>query len=238
MDGYQKADKDHPLDKAHPVNKDHPADKNHPVVVNHAVKKQARNIRIREAGIEDASGIAQVRVASWKSTYRDIIPQDYLDSLSAEEYTGYWQGILAANGSQGYTCVAEKETNRVGGTLQSTQNDSSIVSKKIIGFALGGVERSQDPIFKGELYALYLLEAYQHQGIGRRLVSAIARNLIREGIHSMLAWVLWDNPARAFYEALGGSPVYEKPMLISGREFKQIAYGWHNLVTLLEPSNK
>lgn len=199
MGVYQKADKAHPVDENHPV------------------KKHVPKVHIREAGLEDAGGIAQVRVASWQSTYRDIIPQDYLDALSAEEYTSYWQGILAANGRQGYTCVAEKETN------------------KIIGFALGGVERSQDPIFKGEIYALYLLEAYQHQGIGRKLVSAIARYLMREGINSMLVWVLSDNPARTFYETLGGNPVYEKPMMISGKEFKQIAYGWQNLVMLLDP---
>jgi ribosomal protein S18 acetylase RimI-like enzyme len=235
--GYQKADKAHPADRNHPVaDKTHPvADKTHPADKTHAVKKQTPNIHIREAGLEDASGIARVRVASWQSTYRDIIPQDYLDSLSAEEYTGYWQGILAANGSQGYTYVAEKETNKIGRTLQATQNDSSFEPNKIIGFALGGVERSRDSIFKGELYAIYLLEAYQHQGIGRKLVSALARNLIRERINSMLVWVLSDNPARAFYETLGGNPVYEKPMLISGREFKQIAYGWQSLVTLLEP---
>jgi len=175
------------------------------------------NILIREAGLEDASGIARVRVAGWQSTYLGIIPQNYLDSLSIEEYVGHWQGILAANGRQGHTYVAENETN------------------EIIGFALGGGERSQDPVFKGELYALYILDAYQRFGIGRRLVFTIAGYLIREGINSMLAWVLSDNPARAFYEALGGVPVYEKPMRISGKELKQIAYGWENLANLVDP---
>ena len=173
-------------------------------------------IHIREAGLEDASSIARVRVTSWQSTYRGLIPQNYLDSLSTIEYTAHWQGILAANGRQGYACVAESETG------------------EIIGFALGGVERSQDPIFKGELYALYILDSYQNYGIGRKLISAIARHLIQQGINSMLAWVLSDNPARAFYEALGGQPLYEKPIMISGKELKQIAYGWQNLITLIE----
>lgn len=180
------------------------------------MNKPISKIHIRGAGLEDASSIARVRVTTWQSTYRGLIPQDYLDSLSTIEYTAHWQGILAANGRQGYACVAESE------------------STEIIGFALGGVERSQNPIFKGELYALYILDSYQNHGIGRKLVSAIARHLILEGINSMLVWVLSDNPARAFYEALGGEPLYEKPMMISGKELKQIAYGWQNLITLIE----
>jgi ribosomal protein S18 acetylase RimI-like enzyme len=178
-------------------------------------EKGTSDIRIRNAHVADASSIAKVRIASWRSTYRGIIPHDYLESLSAQEYTGHWQGILAANGRQGYTYVAE----HAGG---------------IIGFALGGVERSQDPIFRGEIYALYLLEAYQHRGIGRKLVAAIAGYLMQENINSMLVWVLSENPAQAFYEVLGGKQIYEKPIMISGKEFKQIAYGWKELSPLAD----
>ena len=184
------------------------------------MNKPTFNIHIREAGLEDASSIARVRVASWQSTYHGIIPQNYLDSLSTAEYLGHWQGILAANGRQGYTCVAENEAG------------------EIIGFALGGGERSLDPKFEGELYALYIMETYQRRGIGRNLVFTIAGYLVHEGINSMLAWVLSDNPACAFYEALGGEPVYEKPMMISGKELKQIAYGWSNLFPLVDPQKR
>lgn len=194
MGAYQKADRDRPV-----------------------IDRPASKIHIREAGIEDATDIAQVRVASWQSTYRGVIPENYLESLSAAEFTGHWQGILAANGRQGYTCVAENQAG------------------EIIGFALGGVERSEDPTFQGELYALYLLEAYQRHGIGRELVFTIARYLIRERINTMLAWVLSDNPARAFYETMGGKQVYEKPIMISGKKLKQVAYGWLDLLALVDP---
>lgn len=181
----------------------------------HPADRKIFTVHIREASVEDASGIAQVRVSSWQTTYHGIIPQDYLDSLSTEEYTHHWQGILAAEGRQGYTCVAESQ------------------SGEIIGFALGGVERTQEPLFQGELYSLYLLERYQNRGIGKNMVYTIARYFLQQGINSMLAWVLAENPARSFYRALGGEQVYEKPVMISGKRFKQVAYGWPDLISLV-----
>ncbi len=37
---------------------------------------------------------------------------------------------------------------------------------RIVGFAVGGPERSGNPVYKGELYAIYIIEEYQQQGIG------------------------------------------------------------------------
>jgi len=42
-------------------------------------------MRIREASVEDASAIARVAVDTWKTAYRGIIDDNYLNSLSYEE---------------------------------------------------------------------------------------------------------------------------------------------------------
>jgi GNAT superfamily N-acetyltransferase len=96
----------------------------------------------------------------------------------------------------------------------------------------GGVERTSDPVYKGELMAIYILQNHQGKGIGRCLAQAIALRLHLLGINSMLVWVLGDNPACQFYAALGGSPVYEKELEIGGKPLIELAYGWMDTKSL------
>ena len=39
----------------------------------------------------------------------------------------------------------------------------------IVGFSCAGPERSGDPTYRGEVYAIYILRAFQDQGLGRQL---------------------------------------------------------------------
>jgi ribosomal protein S18 acetylase RimI-like enzyme len=84
------------------------------------------------------------------------------------------------------------------------------------------------------LYALYLHPDYFRQGIGKQLVQTAARRLIQDGMSSMLAWVLVQNPSRKFYEALGGKYLYEKPIEIGGASLNEVAYGWPDIHTLAQ----
>jgi len=163
---------------------------------------------IRQAQITDANGIAHVHIESWRTTYRGIVPDTFLASMSYEARERYWTGVLSQAESQDFVFVAQAE-----------QGD-------IIGFTSGGPERSGDPVYKGELYAIYLLQEYQGQGIGRRLVASLAERLYQAGMSSMLLWVLAANPACRFYEALGGLPLKTHQITIGGAMLDEIAYGW------------
>ena len=145
-------------------------------------------MQIRLAQLSDAGGIARVHVDTWRASYRGIIPDAHLDSLSYEQREQRWRDNFAGFGPDVFMYVA-------------TDDDS-----RVIGFAGGGPERGGDPTYKGELYALYLLQSYQRQGIGRELTRTVAHHLAKQGHSSMLAWVLAQNPSRKFYEALGGQP--------------------------------
>jgi len=50
----------------------------------------------------------------------------------------------------------------------------------IAGFAHSGPERSGHKLYAGELYAIYLLAAYQRQGLGRQLTRAVANETIEK----------------------------------------------------------
>ena len=178
-------------------------------------------MHIRLAQPSDAGGIARVHVDSWRSTYRGIVPDNYLAGLSYEQRENYWRSILTHRSeTPQWIYVAELDA----GT--------------IVGFACGGIEREQNPVYRGELYAIYLLADHQKQGIGRGLMQAVARSLVDAGTDSMLVWVLAENPSRAFYQSLGGQYVREKPITIGDVTLTEVAYGWRDLQSLMNPLQK
>jgi len=66
-------------------------------------------------------------------------------------------------------------------------------------------------------------------GIGKRLLRGLFGALMKSGHHSALVWVLVDNPARYFYEAMSGRLVAERDKALWGKMLPQAAYGWPNL---------
>ncbi|UFT98372.1 GNAT family N-acetyltransferase [Radiobacillus kanasensis] len=164
-------------------------------------------MKIRKADLSDAKGIAKVHVDSWRSTYRNMVPQEYLSKLSYEEREKLW--IQNMKDTDVFVAVTE--------------------NGDIVGFANGGKERTGDYIYEGELYAIYLLEHHQSQGIGLDLVKAVVNQLREENLDSMLVWVLSDNNARHFYERIGGRVVDTKPIQIAGTKLLETAYGWEDI---------
>ena len=177
-------------------------------------------MRIREASEEDAVAIARIHVDSWRTTYPGIVPDDILAGLSYERREDAWRATLSNPDTQEAVFVAEE----VGG--------------QIVGFASGGLERSGDPVYKGELYAIYLLQEYQGQGLGRELILTVVKRLLQEGFRSMLVWVLRENPSRGFYEKLGGQYVREQLIDIGDAQLVEVAYGWPDIRALADPAAK
>src|SRR5690606_19441244 len=100
---------------------------------------------------------------------------------------------------------------------------------KVVGFASAGLEREPGVSYDGELYAIYVLEEHQGNGIGRLLVEPVVAWLRAQGHGSLRVWVVEGNPAQAFYERLGGTRVGTKQEDIGGQNVTEIAYGWGDL---------
>lgn len=165
---------------------------------------------VRRATLEDAAEIARVHVASWRTTYRGMLPNDFLASLSEEHYTDRWKRVITEGSNRVYV-VDEPE----GG---------------IVGFASGGRERAGEGTFAGELYAIYVLDSAQRRGNGRELVRAVAGALREMALPDMIVWVLRDNAAaRRFYERLGGVYVRSQPITIGTATLEEVSYGWRTL---------
>ncbi|HEY3267682.1 MAG TPA: GNAT family N-acetyltransferase [Armatimonadota bacterium] len=174
-----------------------------------------RPVVIREATAGDAKGIARVHTETWKSAYRGIVPNSYLDGLDAAASGIRWEKRLDTQPPNWFVLVAE-------------------VDNRVAAWATAGPERTADPAFTGEIGGLYVLEGLQRQGIGRALVTECVRRLQGLALPSLLIWVLKDNlPARAFYERLGGVAIREQPIAIGGVCLIEVAYGWRDASVLL-----
>lgn len=160
-------------------------------------------MEIREAVIGDEKGIARVHVDSWRTTYKGIVSDDFLDQLSVEQRTENWRRGIGNNSL--YVAVENGE---------------------IVGFATGGKERTGNYPADSELFAIYLLQKVQGNGIGKQLMQAVARDLKEQGLTEMLVWVLDLNPSKVFYETVGGKQIGETMIEIGGESFKEIAYVW------------
>lgn len=165
-------------------------------------------MHIKQADIGNAKGIAQVHIDSWKTTYRGIVPQDYLDRLDYEIREQQWRSNIAVS----QVFIAETE------------------DKQVAGFSTGGKERTGnygDAV--GEVYAIYLLQEYQGRGFGKQLIKPIIDNLQQQEMDELIILALEDNPACGFYSNLGGKAIDQLDIEIAGKKLKETVFYWRTL---------
>jgi ribosomal protein S18 acetylase RimI-like enzyme len=168
---------------------------------------------IRPTREQDIPSIARVHVESWRTTYRGIVADSFLDALSYQKHEDRHRRYMAQPGTVHFVAELPRDG--------------------IVGFLMGGRERSGDVQFPGELFAIYILDQNRRQGIGSALVRHWAASLRRAGLNSALVWVLVENkPAIAFYRRLGCRQLREQMVEIGGDSMKEFAYGWDDLTTL------
>lgn len=149
--------------------------------------------------------MSRVYVRTWQDTYLGVVPYYYLYTMSIPRLE---QAFLNEMKSKHVISFVAEDAGRV------------------IGFITGGYERKGDYIYSGEIFTLYVLKNRQRQGIGTRLVSALATQFNYFGIYSMLVWVLKENPYRQFYEKLNGIYLRTQRMPFAGEMLEVAAYGW------------
>lgn len=153
----------------------------------------------------DAASIGAVHVAAWRSTYPGILPEQYLARLSATREEAHYAAAIAANA--GVFVAIDPPSGR------------------IIGFCSTGLGRKHAPA-EGEIETLYVLDDFRDRGAGRKLMARAAAHLAGQGCTSAYLWVLDRNPARWFYQHLGGRPVLQKTVGWAGVTLEQSAYVW------------
>lgn len=164
------------------------------------------------AGPADAAELARVHVQAWRETYAGVLPSDYLDRMSTPLHMRRWRArlirmneiTLAAEGRHGLVAYASGQTARAGETAE------------------------------GEITTLYVLRSAQDMGLGRLLLTGVARALADRGASSLVIWVLRENArAQGFYERLGGQPGEGREETVGGGVARTIAYRWNDIRALV-----
>lgn len=165
-------------------------------------------MNIRKARPSDANGVARVQVDAWQTTYKGIVPDDYLSAMTYTNREQKWKEIITSQS----VFVAETEADGV------------------VGFSNGGKERTgKYKEYTGELYALYVLKEYQRKGIGKLLLRAVIDYLINNNLFSMTVAVLEENPSRQFYESFGAKRIDTIEIEILGKRLNESIYGWEDI---------
>lgn len=185
----------------------------------HKESQKVASLIIRPATQADAEVIANINVEGWRSAYKNLLPPDYLASLSRESRKRNWLEILSKQEKNKITFLAE-------------------LAGKFVGFVSCGPERTNDLTFVGEIYAIYLLQEHQRQGVGTALFRKAIDFLLERDLNSLKVWVLSNNPYRAFYELHGGRVIDAKGIVIGQSELRESAYGWISLKSADEPKLK
>ncbi|MDA8200340.1 MAG: GNAT family N-acetyltransferase [Thermaerobacter sp.] len=164
------------------------------------------SVVVRPAVLTDAAGIARAHVESWRTTYRGIVPDGFLDGMDPERQQARWQRLLDHRDTTVW--VAER-------------------SGVIVGHASGGPQRGGAfPGWPGEVYSIYLTRAAQGFGTGARLWRHTTESLRHAGLMPFVVWVLTQNPTVRFYEHMGGQRLAERPVAIGGVDLPEAAYGF------------
>jgi ribosomal protein S18 acetylase RimI-like enzyme len=138
---------------------------------------------VRLAMGEDAETIATIHVHTWQTAYEGVVPAQFLAALSIQERANMWRTIISEH--HGIVLLAV--------TLHGE-----------VGFISFGPSRDEDGTERAEIYAIYVLQQFCRQGIGRELLDEAERRLEGQHFVSVTLWVLEKNAqARHFYEARG-----------------------------------
>ena len=171
-------------------------------------------MNIRTAELKDCAALARIQVNSYRTAYAGLMPPAYLAAFSYEEQELDWANLLKT--SPDLLLVAEEDPGRV------------------VGYALARQTLRDETGFDCELVALHVAREQHRRGYGRALVSEAARRMHAQGCRSLNLWVLDGNPARQFYEHLGGVAYGEQFHEIEelSHRFREVGYAWEKIEDL------
>jgi GNAT superfamily N-acetyltransferase len=167
-------------------------------------------LTIRKARPTDAEGVARIYVESWRDTYPLVLPARLLSSMTVEGQSARWRNAIAIAAREA-VYIAEDEKGR------------------IVGMTSMGRARDSGLGYDAEIYTLYVDPMLTGRGVGRALLGGGFAALAERGHSRCVIWAHAGNPARFFYEAMGGKLIAERTTSMMGVPVPEIAFGWTKL---------
>lgn len=173
---------------------------------------------VREARLGDAVAIARIYVESWRDTYAGILPLRALSAMDIEQHAARWRSSIAMPGREA-VLVAESGKDT------------------IIGMTSLGRARDAGLGLDGEIYTLYVHPLATSNGVGRALLRTGFEELADRNYRSAVIWAHAQNPARFFYQAMGGKLIAERVTFVMGASVPEAAFGWKSLALVKTSRN-
>lgn len=140
-------------------------------------------MEIKKATLCEVQDISRIHALSWKTAYKNIVPQPYLDNLLLDFWVTAFQ-----------TWIQNK----------TIQVQIIYENGKPIGCAAYGKSRDEKLPDWGEIVSLYLLPEYFGKSYGIELFKSVMCDIKQLGYKNVYLWVLKDNQrAKRFYEKNG-----------------------------------
>lgn len=164
-----------------------------------------KDITVRKITEKDIPSVVDIQINGWKTAYRGIIDDDYLDTMNRDE--------IIARRKKGYkqNCFMVAE-----------------LKKEVVGFCWYVDNNSFTPNemdIDCELIALYVRPDLKWKGIGTKLFQFVTNEFQNTNRTKMVVWCLKNNePAKMFYTKMGGKIAKEKIVEISGKNCSEVGF--------------
>lgn len=139
---------------------------------------------------KDCEEIANLKLTVWKSTYIHIYLKERFENFNIEEQTEKFKKYISD--SNGFFIIAkDKDKN------------------KIVGYCYAGHFDKNFQKGTPEIILLYVLEEYQHKGIGREFFERCKQFFKSNKYNSfIISCNKYNYPAQVFYEKMGGKIIH------------------------------
>lgn len=170
----------------------------------------------RQATRDDLQQIALLHAESWRNSYQGMLSDEFLDRDVVENRLAVWKSRLESPVEGQFVLVAE-DNNRIDGFIC--------------------VLTDYHERWGALLDNLHVRQERQGQGLGKELMYSTGSWMQKNHPQSALyLWVFASNqPARRFYERLGGQMAGEKMEDQFGdKPVRALRYVWHDLDPLMK----
>lgn len=153
------------------------------------------DVHVRPARPEDATEIARIQLATWRTAYDRVLPASVLEGVGDELAAAQWHAAITSPPSREHRVLVAQE------------------QQWPVGFAAFGPAGDQDltgdagPATTAEIVTLLVEPRWARRGHGSRLLAAVVDLTRAAGFTTGVAWVLEaDVASLSFYRGAGWQP--------------------------------
>lgn len=163
---------------------------------------------IRTATDNDIKDIAKIYTDSWRRTYKDLLPDSFLEAMTYERSEKKFLSYIHMDKQGAY--VAEDGNNEIVGFASFMPYDE--LEKCLM------------------LDSLHVLKSMQGKGIGKALIFAAGKYAYNNGYEKMALYVAkGNNKAEEIYMHLGAKSIKEFIYDLEGIPLHSIAMLWNDI---------